>query len=639
MPSQQTQPEQSALRLSSPEFPYLRWFIAGLIFIISLTLYIATLAPSVATLFDDSLEFQLVTYRLGIAHPTGYPLYTLLGKLFTLLPVGDIAYRVNMMSAVFGAAAAAALYLLIIQAGTSFRPGWTIHLGGLFGAALLAVSQVFWQQATLAEVYTLNALFVAALLLLATSPRPALYTLAVLAGLSLTHHRTIVLLLPALALYIYLNRNLYHLTRKRVIISLIFGLFPLLFYLYLPLRGHVGSLDGTYQNTWAGFWRQVSTGGYDAFIFGNPFNQQRGAAFYWDLFYRQFYTLAPGLLGLFYLVWARKGQLLALTGLAFVTYFVFNLFYRVADIEVFFIPVFLLWAVWSGLGAAFLLNIAAKMTTTGDRAGLKPALRFILTGLIVVVLVFIIVQNFQANVSAIKERNTWQVHDYGLDILQQPLEEHAAIVGILGEMTLLRYFQETENRRPDIETVAADLEPDRLAAVEKLLVEGKPVYLTRELPGAAQRWSLSALGPLLRVNPQPVTTPPVLPFARHQAVTPEISLVGYILSRPVHSGPGLAPLRLTVFWQSTAAIPSNLKVSARLLKPGGEVMAVTDVVPVHFAYPTTAWRPGEVVADVYDLPLPVDTPPGTYTPLLIWYDPAQNAAEVGRVELEPVQLN
>ena len=63
------------------------------LFIISLTLYLTTLAPSVVTLFDDSLEFQLVTYQLGIAHPTGYPLYTILGKLFTFLPVGDGAPR------------------------------------------------------------------------------------------------------------------------------------------------------------------------------------------------------------------------------------------------------------------------------------------------------------------------------------------------------------------------------------------------------------------------------------------------------------------------------------------------------------------------------------------------------------------
>ncbi|MGD8515751.1 MAG: DUF2723 domain-containing protein, partial [Anaerolineae bacterium] len=55
--------------------------LAGVMFVASLALYLQTLAPSVVTLFDDSLEFPLVAHRLAIAHPTGYPLYTLLGKL------------------------------------------------------------------------------------------------------------------------------------------------------------------------------------------------------------------------------------------------------------------------------------------------------------------------------------------------------------------------------------------------------------------------------------------------------------------------------------------------------------------------------------------------------------------------------
>ena len=628
------------------------WLITGGLFLASLALYLGTLAPSVVTIFDDSLEFQLVVYRLGIAHPTGYPLYTLLGKLFTLLPLGDIAYRVNLMSAIFGASTVAGLYLLIVQVranGLSPRR-WTTVLGGIIGAALLAVSQVFWQQATIAEVYTLNAFFIVTLLLLVTrTPLPSLYCLTALAGLSLTHHRSMILLLPGLAVYLYLTRAVWRLTWKTIIWGGLLGLLPLLLYLYLPLRGQVGSLDGTYQNTWAGFWRQTGGGGYGAFIFGNPLSQERDAAFYWDLFRRQFYTLTPGFIGLFYLLWLGQRRLLTLTGLVFVTYFGFNLFYRVADIEVFFIPPFLVWAVWSGIGAAFLLDIAAGMTADGRRQtaavesklqlglhNLAPFWRLGLTGLIIIIFALVIIQNVAANLPALNERNTWRVHDYGLDILTQPLEDHATIVGIVGEMTLLRYFQETQNRRPDIQTVAADKEADRLAAVESLLGQGKTVYLTRDLPGAAQRWPLSALGPLIRVNPQPITEAPPLPFVRDQVVTPEITLVGYILSRPNHTDPGPAPVRLTVFWQSTAPIPVDLKVSARLFNTAGEQAAATDIVPVHFAYPTTAWRPGEIVADVYDLSLPPGTPTGSYTPLLIWYDPAQNAAEVGRVELEPV---
>ena len=61
------------------------------------TLYIRTLAPSL--LYGDSAEFQTTAYTLGIGHPTGYPIYMLIAKLFTFLPVGEIAYRVNLFSA------------------------------------------------------------------------------------------------------------------------------------------------------------------------------------------------------------------------------------------------------------------------------------------------------------------------------------------------------------------------------------------------------------------------------------------------------------------------------------------------------------------------------------------------------------
>jgi hypothetical protein len=202
-------------------------------------------------------------------------------------------------------------------------------------------------------------------------------------------------------------------------------------------------------------------------------------------------------------------------------------------------------------------------------------------------------------------------------------------------MTLLRYFQHTQNLRPDVKTIAADLEADRLAAVEKSLAYGQTVYLTRELPGAAERWSLGAEGPLIQVRSAPLVDPPEMAAAVNQPVTPEITLLGYTISRPPHTDPGPAPVRLTLFWQTNAPISTDLKISARLLKPNGDAQAVVDAVPVRFSYPTTAWRPNEIVTDVYDLNLPADTPPGQYTPLIILYNPAQNAAEVGRVELPP----
>jgi hypothetical protein len=91
-------------------------------------------------------------------------------------------------------------------------------------------------------------------------------------------------------------------------------------------------------------------------------------------------------------------------------------------------------------------------------------------------------------------------------------------------------------------------------------------------------------------------------------------------------------------WQARASITHELKVSARLVDSDGHPIVQADAVPVHFAYPTTAWRPGEFITDVYDLHLPATLQPGEYTPIIILYDPAQGAAEVGRVALSPLHL-
>src|SRR5947208_5437584 len=90
------------------------------VFAAALLLYVRTLAPSV--LPGDYAEFQMCAAVLGVPHPTGYPLYILLGKLFTLLPVGDVAYRVNLSSAMYMAGAAALLYASAARLATPLWP-------------------------------------------------------------------------------------------------------------------------------------------------------------------------------------------------------------------------------------------------------------------------------------------------------------------------------------------------------------------------------------------------------------------------------------------------------------------------------------------------------------------------------------
>jgi hypothetical protein len=96
-------------------------------------------------------------------------------------------------------------------------------------------------------------------------------------------------------------------------------------------------------------------------------------------------------------------------------------------------------------------------------------------------------------------------------------------------------------------------------------------------------------------------------------------------------------VRLALHWQVLAPVDADYKVSARLLDGEGNQVAQVDGVPVHNIYPTSRWKVGETITDVYDLTVPPDTPSGPYRLLVILYEP-DTLAEVGRAELGTVQL-
>src|SRR5437762_3277993 len=93
--------------------PVARHVAAAALGVVILAVYVRTLAPTVAG--GDSGELITAAYTLGVAHPPGYPLYTLLAKLFTLIPIGTIAWRVNLFSAVCGAGAATLIFLAVAR--------------------------------------------------------------------------------------------------------------------------------------------------------------------------------------------------------------------------------------------------------------------------------------------------------------------------------------------------------------------------------------------------------------------------------------------------------------------------------------------------------------------------------------------
>jgi hypothetical protein len=614
------------------------WLIGAGLFVGSFLLYIDTLAPSVATIFDDSLEFQLVCYLPGIAHPTGYPLYTLLGKLFTFLPLGDVAYRVNLMSAFFASFTVALLYSTL-KLMTSMR------VPAILGAAIFAVSPVFWSQAVIAEVYTLNAAFMALTLCLLlawartyeepspmssgilSQPTTLLSLLALVYGLSLTHHRLMLLLAPATIIFLLVvDRRLF--TNVRLLARLvILFLAPLSLYLYIPLRGTtMSSLDGVYQNTLQGFISYVAAGSYGIFLTENPLQQSRDLAFYLTVLRAQF-TWVGLVLGAAGLVWSFKRPKVALLlMISFVTIALFVMGYQVPDIEVFLIPLFVICALWIGKGFAALWEMFIAL---GKRfsALRTPRLQTAIYVLLLIVGALLPLYLWQANQADNDLSRHWEVHDYGVDMLSQPLEDDAVIVGILGEMTLLNYFQQTEGLRPDLITIPADEEDERLAMVKTQMEAGHPVYLTRPLSGVEEEYHLSSLGPLIKVRERPATISDTPSHPLSAPFGETILLTGYDAHlRDTHLGQNL---RLTLYWQALAESEEDYKVSVRLLDEEGHLAGVQDAFPVGNAYRIYAWRPGETIIDSYDLPILAGMPPGDYTIHVTMYDPDTLAPSAG----------
>jgi hypothetical protein len=160
-------------------------------------LYLLTTSYTVIIDHDDSAEFQTVGVAGGIAHQP-YPLWSILAKTFSLLPIGEPAFRVTLMSILLASLTLGMLFVALVKI-----TGDT--LAGLVACIGLGVSHTFWREAVVAEVYSLNAFMLVAafycfLRWRETRSRSYWYLFAAMVGFLLSHHQLNVALLPALVL-------------------------------------------------------------------------------------------------------------------------------------------------------------------------------------------------------------------------------------------------------------------------------------------------------------------------------------------------------------------------------------------------------------------------------------------------------
>ncbi|MCK4249701.1 MAG: DUF2723 domain-containing protein [Candidatus Omnitrophica bacterium] len=314
--------------------------------------YLKTVCPAVY--WYDSGEFITACYKLGIPHNPGYPLYCLLGKLFSLFIFrGSIAFKINMVSVICGALTVGFIFLGMEAFGIN-------RIIAAVSALCLAFSQGFWSQATIAEVYTLHTLFVSLLVLSIVylsqvKEKKNFYKWVVFAGLvfglDLAHHLSIVLFLPGI-FYVIICSTAIRLKRekcfdlKNIVCSVLVFCFcllpPLLLYLYLPLRSLDNPvLDWGNPENWSNFIAHLSA-------------VQRRSTQVFSLTWLQMFLRGKTLALMYLAQFSFIGIALSLTGLCFI-------FKRNKPLAV-----FLCWIIFAETFYALFLNtVSLKATVFG----------------------------------------------------------------------------------------------------------------------------------------------------------------------------------------------------------------------------------------------------------------------------------
>lgn len=463
------------------------------VFLVALIEYARTLLPGIA--FDDWGEMQSVPHVLGIAHPTGYPTYILAARLFEILPLGSIAYRSNLFSAVLVALALATVSWTAIRLGV--RPAIAAGVALATGAV-----GTLWAAATVAEVNPLHLLLMALLLdrTLAWADRSRPVDLALcglLTGLALGNHLLTLFVAPFLALFaLWSGKRAIAEQPLLLFLPIVTVLLGLTVYLYIPI---VARLDPPLP-----YNHPTTLEGFIALVTGQQFRSQEAGIWSVDSVGRTISALPDlvalilgraaavlpiaGVIGLLVLLVRRPALALALLAILVLGADVWANYLRLEHYLL--VPFLIL-----GLGAAVALEAAARAGS--DRlpslAGRIASPVAIAAGLVVAVMV-----------AAVSLPGADRSGEHGGDdyvaAMSANLPQNAAIFSFWGASTPLWHLQHVLGQRPDLVVVDdtnVTWEPGGTREERMLaMVCQRPVYIVRaydqELDPTRQEFTLKA---------------------------------------------------------------------------------------------------------------------------------------------------
>lgn len=441
---------------SSPPPRYFPWLTGLLTGGAALLLYLLTLAPTVT--FADSGELAAAVHFLDVAHPPGFPLYLLLGKLFTLLlPWGRFILRLNAFSALCAALAVGftGAALALIPTSSSRR-----DKGFLAAAGLLAVSRTFWEQATLTEVYALNMALAAGLFLLlalflrwreerrTNRAERAAALAAFLSGLGLGNHLTLIFWAAMLFLVIWLEEGRLFWRGKRLLPRAGLFLLGLGIYLYLPLRAAASPpLNWGDPENWPRFLRHVTAAQYRVNFSPGWRTWANQLGFFLPRLWGEFGPL-PLLflpLGLFRL-FRQRSPLAWPTVLGASLVLFYALSYEIAeDQETYYMLFFLLAALWIGQGMAWVLERPAVQRSR--------TARYLLTALFLLLILWPLTAHLP-----LCDRHAYTYAEaYARDILEKLPANAFVLTRHWNFFSPAYYLQQVEGLRPDIVLVDQEL--------------------------------------------------------------------------------------------------------------------------------------------------------------------------------------
>ncbi len=452
----------------------------------ALFVYSRTLCPTVY--WEDSGELIAVSYVLGIPHPPGHPLYAILGRLFTLLPWGSIAQRVNFMSAFFGALAASLVYPAVLMLLRAEREQSVIrHCAGATAALFAAFGVTLWDQAVVAETSTLHAFFFILLVclflrLLSAHDEKAFYRslffFCFVYGLSLTNHVAGVFAIPAFVVWAWVSFRGKQGFLRKATPSVFFFLLGLSVYLYLPIRSAQDPvIDWGNPESFRNFLWVVTASQFKSDVFGFPARSEiiEIAAGRLSLIRENYMALGLSLMLIgIWRAFRNNRNFLLFSATVVATLFIVTL--NPSFITAYFIPALLLLAVFIGLGA---YTVVVNLVLMTGAPLMRRVSAFVLCFVLLLSPVLPLARHYPVN----DRSDYYRAREYGMRILAL-LPPNALFFTIdLNAMFVIWYLMHCEGIREDVMVV----EPSWLANSAQMREEILRRYPELLMPATGER--------------------------------------------------------------------------------------------------------------------------------------------------------